>query len=119
MCADGERRDAEEWSVGNKGHPDHNGQLTPLSHGGDGDGNGFDQSFLVLLLLRPFYCSSVVVAVDVCVVAVAGAVGAAAAAAVDAAAAAVVVDVAAAVFLGTSPTDCPNLLHFLLQTLQH
>lgn len=116
-CVDGERRDVGEWSAGNKGHHDRNGQLNPLNHGDDGHGNGFDQSSLVLLLLSQFGCSSVAVVVDVCVavaaaVVVVDVVGVAAAdAVVDAA--------AAAVSLGTSPTDCPDLLHFLLQTRQH
>lgn len=113
-CVDGERRDVGEWSVGNKGHHDHNEQLNPLNHGDDGHGNGFDRSSLVHLLLSQFGCSSVAAVVDVCVVVAAvvvDVIGVAAAA--DAAA--VVVDAAAAVSLGTSPTDCPDLL----QTLQH
>lgn len=119
-CVDGERRDVGEWSAGNKGHHDHNGQLNPLNHGDDGHGNGSGQSSLVLLLLSQVCCSSVAAVVDVCVVAVAAVVDVVGAAVavevvVDAAAA---VD-AAAVSLRTSPTDYPDLLHYLLQTLQH
>lgn len=67
--------------------------------------NDLDLDSLVLLhLLQICYSSAAVV--DVCVVA----------AAVDVVIGAVV---DAAAFLKTFPTDCPGLLHSLIQTLQH
>lgn len=107
-CVDGGRWSVEEWSVGNMGHHAHNALLIPENRDDDEDENVFALNFLVLHRLQ-FCCSSAVIVVDVAVYA--------AVAAADVVA--VVVGVAAAVFLGTSPIDCPVQLHSLCQRRQH
>lgn len=101
-CVDGGRWSVEEWSVGNMGHHFHNALLIPENRDDDEDGNVFALNSLVLHHLQ-FCCSSAVIVVDVVVYAAvaADAVG------------------AAAVFLGTSPIDCPVQLHSLCQRRQH